>query len=110
MRVDVDSLTQWLEFPEWNSRQRREGSPDASSLFAKIKRWHPVCSLTRHNLMKKNQQILKAPQKLSLGDLILAVSSCTKSTKETVAAVADLLGSGRVRVESDGRLTRACVY
>ena len=57
--------------------------------------------------MKK--QILKAPEKLSLGDLILAVSSCTRSTKETAAAVADLLGSGQVRVESNGRLTRACV-
>ncbi|MGZ4983282.1 MAG: hypothetical protein ACXV9Q_04225 [Chthoniobacterales bacterium] len=59
--------------------------------------------------MKKTNQILKAPQKLSLGDLILAVSSCTKSTKETVAAVADLLGSGQVRVENNGRFTRARV-
>jgi broad specificity phosphatase PhoE len=59
--------------------------------------------------MKKNSQILKAPQTLSLGDLILAVSSCTKSTKETVAAVADLLGSGQVKVESNGRFTRARV-
>jgi hypothetical protein len=59
--------------------------------------------------MKKTKQILKAPPKLSLGDLILAVSSCTKSTKETVAAVADLLGSGQVRVENNGRFTRAKV-
>jgi hypothetical protein len=59
--------------------------------------------------MKKNKQILKNRQKLSLGDLILAVSSCTRSTKETVAAVADLLGSGRVRVQSNGRFTRARV-
>jgi len=59
--------------------------------------------------MKKNTQILKSPQKLSLGDLIFAVSSCTKNTKETVAAVADLLGSGRVRLESNGRFTRAKV-
>ncbi len=58
--------------------------------------------------MKTNSQMLK-PKKLSLGDLILAVSSCTKSTKETVATVADLLGSGRVRVESNGRFTRARV-
>ena len=58
--------------------------------------------------MKKNNLILK-PRKLSLGDLILAVSSCTKNTKETVAAVADLLGSGQVRVENNGRLTRARV-
>ena len=59
--------------------------------------------------MKKNTQILKTRQKLSLGDLILAVSSCTKNTKETVAAVADLLGSGQVRVESNWRLNRARV-
>ncbi len=59
--------------------------------------------------MKKNTQILKARPKLSLGDLILAVSSCTKNTKETVAAVADLLGSGKVRVQSNGRFLRAKV-
>ena len=59
--------------------------------------------------MKKPSQILKTPQTLSLGDLIMAVSSCTKNTKETVAAVADLLGSGQVRVQSNGRFTRARV-
>jgi broad specificity phosphatase PhoE len=59
--------------------------------------------------MEKNTQIIKPRSGLSLGDLILAVSSCTKSTKETVAAVADLLGSGQVRIESNGRFTRAQV-
>jgi hypothetical protein len=59
--------------------------------------------------MKKNTLILKPRTKLSLGDLILAVSSCTKNTKETVAAVADLLGSGKVRVQSNGRFLRAKV-
>ncbi len=59
--------------------------------------------------MKKNAQILKTRPKLSLGDLILAVSDCTKNTKETVAAVADLLGSGQVRVENNGRFTKARV-
>ncbi len=58
--------------------------------------------------MKTNSQMLKS-KKLSLGDLILAVSSCTKSTKETVATVADLLGSGQVRIQSNGRFTRARV-
>ncbi len=62
-----------------------------------------------HTPMKKNTQILKKTSKLSLGDLILAVSSCTKNTKETVAAVADLLGSGQVRLESNGRFDRARV-
>ena len=56
-----------------------------------------------------NKQILKPRQKLSLGDLVVAVSSCTKSTKETVAAVAALLGSGQVKLESNGRFTRAKV-
>ncbi len=60
-------------------------------------------------VMKKNTQILKTRPKLSLGDLILAVSSCTKNTKETVATVADLLASGQVRVESNGRFNRARV-
>ncbi|MEY2486885.1 MAG: hypothetical protein QOG67_1567 [Verrucomicrobiota bacterium] len=59
--------------------------------------------------MKKTNQILKPRPKLSLGDLILAVSSCTKNTKETVATVADLLASGQVRIENNGRYTRARV-
>ncbi len=64
-----------------------------------------VCTV----VMKKNSQILRPRQKLSLGDLILAVSSCTKSSRETVATVADLLGSGQVRVEDHGRFLRAKV-
>ena len=59
--------------------------------------------------MKKTKQILKPRPKLSLGDLILAVSSCAKNPKETVATVADLLASGRVRVENNGRFLRAKV-
>lgn len=59
--------------------------------------------------MKKNTLILKPKPKLSLGDLIVAVSSCTKNTKETVATVADLLASGKVRVQSNGRYLRAKV-
>ncbi len=46
----------------------------------------------------------------SLGDLILAVSSFSKNNRETVAAVADLLESGRVRLSSQGRKVRARVY
>ena len=60
-------------------------------------------------VMNKNSLILRPRQKLSLGDLILAVSSCTKSSRETVATVADLLGSGQVRVEDHGRFLRAKV-
>ena len=46
----------------------------------------------------------------SLGDLILAVSSFSKNNRETDAAVADLLESGRVRLSSQGRKVRARVY
>jgi aconitase A len=59
--------------------------------------------------MKRNRQILKARTRLSLGDLILAVSSCTNSSRETVATVADLLASGQVRLQDNGRFRRARV-
>ena len=61
-----------------------------------------------HN-MKRNRQILKPRTRLSLGDLILAVSSCTNSSRETVATVADLLASGKVRLHDNGRFLRARV-
>jgi hypothetical protein len=63
------------------------------------------------NRMKRNRQILK-PRKfsgLSLGDLILAVSSCASSSRETVATVADLFASGRVRLQDNGRSLRVRV-
>jgi len=74
-------------------------------LFMNVGTQFAVCSI----VMNKNSQILRGPQKLSLGDLILAVSSCVNSSRETVATVADLLGSGRVRVEDHGRFLRAKV-
>ena len=40
----------------------------------------------------------------------MAVSTYTKNNRETVAAVADLLESGRVRLSSQGRKIRARVY
>lgn len=58
--------------------------------------------------MKKEQRKTNRAQ-LSLGDLILAVSSCSKNSRETVAAVADLLESGQVRLQSGGRKIRAHV-
>lgn len=54
-------------------------------------------------------QIIKTRSRLSLGDLILAVGSCTGSRREMVAAVADLLASGKVRVHNNGRFLRARV-
>lgn len=59
--------------------------------------------------MKKN--LKKATRaNYSLGDLIMAVSTYTKNNRETVAAVADLLESGRVRLTSHGQKIRARVY
>jgi hypothetical protein len=39
---------------------------------------------------------------LSLGQLVAIVSSCAKDSKETVAAVADLIASGRIAVCDHG--------
>lgn len=59
--------------------------------------------------MEKNRQILTSRARFSLGDLILAVSSCTESSKETVATVADLFASGKVRLQDNGHFLRARV-
>ena len=67
-------------------------------------------ALTRNGYhMKQNHQILAPRTRFSLGDLILAVSSCAESPKETVATVADLFASGRVRLQDNGRFLRARV-
>ena len=70
-----------------------------------------IASRNGGNRMKRNRQILK-PRKFSgllLGDLILAVSSSASSSRETVATVADLFASGRVRLQDNGRFLRARV-
>ncbi len=59
--------------------------------------------------MKKNLKKAERAGNLSLGDLILAVSAYSKNNKETVAAVADLLETGRVRLNSNGHKVRARV-
>jgi hypothetical protein len=56
--------------------------------------------------LKKSQRATS----YSLGDLIMAVSSCSKNNREAVAAVADLLETGKVRLNSNGRKVRAHVY
>ena len=58
--------------------------------------------------MKKHHQ-KEGQVILSLGDLITTVSSCSSSSRETVLAVADLLDSGRVRLQTQGRKIRARV-
>jgi hypothetical protein len=45
-------------------------------------------------------------KKLSLGELIAIVGSCARNNRETVAALADLFESGRVRVKNHGHLKR----
>ena len=52
--------------------------------------------------MKKHMRKAHRSQ-LSLGDLILAVSSCSRNSREAAAAVADLLESGQVRLLSRGK-------
>jgi hypothetical protein len=70
-----------------------------------------IASRNGGNRIKRNRQILKSLKftGLSLGDLILAVSSCTSSNRETVAAIADLFASGRVRLQDKGRFLPARV-
>ncbi|MGC3989181.1 MAG: hypothetical protein QM796_05770 [Chthoniobacteraceae bacterium] len=58
--------------------------------------------------MKKHQRKVSRAN-LSLGDLILAVSSFSRNNRETVAAVADLLDSGRVRLQTGGVKLKARV-
>ncbi|MEO6787469.1 MAG: hypothetical protein ABI318_15160 [Chthoniobacteraceae bacterium] len=57
----------------------------------------------------KNAFKTSRSQSLTLGDLVLAVSSVSRNTNETAAAVADLLESGRVRLTNNGRTIRARV-
>jgi hypothetical protein len=52
--------------------------------------------------MNKNPYNKINSKHLSLGQLIAIVSSCAKDSKETVAAVADLIASGRVAVCENG--------
>jgi hypothetical protein len=46
---------------------------------------------------------------LTLGDLVVAVSSVSRNSNEAAAAVSDLLESGRVRLTTNGRTIRARV-
>jgi len=54
----------------------------------------------------------KTPHKIhravnNLGELIELVSRCSRSQRETIVAVADLIETGRVRFQSQGRKVRA---
>lgn len=75
-------------------------------------RWHNK-SYNKNRAAKKAPKAMKKTLKKaqrhspSLGDLILAVSSVSRNNSEAVAAVADLLESGRVTLNSQGRKVRA---
>jgi hypothetical protein len=58
--------------------------------------------------MKKSHKSTPRPG-FTLGDLVLAVSSVSRNSNETAAAVSDLLESGRVRLTNNGRVIRARV-
>jgi len=47
--------------------------------------------------------------KYSLGDLVAIVGSCTRDSRETLAALVDLFESGRVMVNTHGQLKRVKV-
>lgn len=57
----------------------------------------------------KKQDRKSHRQTMNLGDLIMTVSSCSKNNRETIAAVVDLLESGRVLVQANGHMSRAHV-
>ena len=59
--------------------------------------------------MKRNNRKTNRAN-LNLGDLIVAVSSYSRNNRETVAAVTDLLESGRVRMQSGALKLRARVF
>ncbi len=52
------------------------------------------------NCIMKNPYAKLNDMHLSLADLIEAISSVAKNNGETVAAVADLIETGRVQIES----------
>ncbi len=58
--------------------------------------------------MKKS--LKTANRNLTLGDLIMAVSSNSRNNRETLAAMTDLLESGRVRLQSGRQAIRARVF
>ncbi len=76
-----------------------DGTPLAKTTFAQL-------VLNQTPYMKKHLNKVHRSQ-LSLGDLILAVSSCSRNSREAAAAVADLLESGQVRLLSRSQKVRS---
>jgi len=57
----------------------------------------------------KKQSRKTSRHSISFGELVQTISSCSKNSRETVAAVTDLIESGVVRFESNGRKVRGHV-
>ena len=51
----------------------------------------------------------QSSNRLTLGDLVVAVSSVSRNSNEAAAAVSDLFESGKVRLTTNGRTIRARV-
>jgi hypothetical protein len=81
--------------------------------------WHGECFITfiskrdptktPTTLIPMNNNLKNSKRSLTLGDLVLAVSSSSRNLGETAAAIADLLESGRVRIANGTRTARARV-
>ena len=72
--------------------------------------WHSLCCQIQQiktamkNIYKKINRT-----KYSLGELISIVGSCARNSRETIAAMTDLLDSGRVVIRKNGRARRVRV-
>ena len=60
-------------------------------------------------MLMKTHNHKNSKSKMSLGDLISIVGSCSRNDRETLAAVTDLLESGRVRLQSGTHARRVHV-
>lgn len=74
------------------------GTPGANSKLTKSK-----------TASMKKPTNRRAGHNFTFGDLVVAVSSVSRSSNETAAALSDLLESGRVRLTNNGRTIRARV-
>jgi len=67
-------------------------------------------SSNRERYLPMKKPLKVAHRNYTLGDLIVAVSNQSRNSRETVAAIAGLLDSGRVRFQAGRRAVRARVF
>ena len=70
---------------------------------------HPCCQIRQIETAMKNIYKKINRTKYSLGELISIVGSCARNSRETIAAMVDLLDSGRVVIRENGRARRVRV-